>query len=32
MLRLGRLLPETAEVNVEIEPGNAYYFLLIRKH
>jgi extracellular factor (EF) 3-hydroxypalmitic acid methyl ester biosynthesis protein len=32
MLRLGQRLPETAEVSVEIEPGNAYYFLLIRKH
>ena len=32
MVRLGQRLPETAEVTVEIEPGNAYYFLLIRKH
>ncbi|OYW02290.1 MAG: hypothetical protein B7Z61_11740 [Acidobacteria bacterium 37-71-11] len=32
MLRLGQRLPETAEVSVEIEPGKAYYFLLIRKH
>ncbi len=32
MLRLAKRLPETAEVKIEIEPGNAYYFLLIRKH
>ncbi len=32
MLRLGKRLPETAEVSVEVEPGNAYYFLLVRKH
>ena len=32
MRRLGRLLPETAEVKVEVEPGNAYYFLQVRKH
>ena len=32
MLRLGQRLPENAEISVEIEPGNAYYFLLIRKH
>ncbi len=32
MLRLAGLLPETAEVKVEVEPGNAYYFLLVRKH
>ena len=32
MLRLAKRLPETAEVKVEVEPGNAYYFLLVRKH
>ncbi len=31
MLRLARLLPESASVDVEVEPGNAYYFLVIRK-
>lgn len=32
MCRLAGLLPEEAEVNVEVEPGGAYYFLLVRKH
>ena len=32
MLRLAQRLPESAEMKVEVEPGNAYYFLLIRKH
>jgi extracellular factor (EF) 3-hydroxypalmitic acid methyl ester biosynthesis protein len=32
MLRLGKGLPETAELDVIVEPGNAYYFLLVRKH
>ena len=32
MLRLGKGLPETAELDVVVEPGNAYYFLLVRKH
>jgi extracellular factor (EF) 3-hydroxypalmitic acid methyl ester biosynthesis protein len=32
MLRLAELLPETAEVDVVVEPGNAYYFLTVRKH
>ncbi|MDD5564347.1 MAG: class I SAM-dependent methyltransferase [Thermoanaerobaculaceae bacterium] len=32
MLRLAKRLPESAEVSVEIEPGNAYYFLMVRKH
>ncbi len=32
MKRLAGLLPDTAEVTVEVEPGNAYYFLLVRKH
>ena len=32
MLRLGQRLPDNTEMSVEIEPGNAYYFLLIRKH
>jgi len=32
MLRLAALLPETAEVEVVAEPGQAYYFLMIRKH
>jgi len=31
MLRLAALLPESAEVDVVMEPGNAYYFLTIRK-
>ncbi len=31
MLRLGKGLPATAEVEVVTEPGNAYYFLLVRK-
>jgi extracellular factor (EF) 3-hydroxypalmitic acid methyl ester biosynthesis protein len=32
MLRLAELLPETAEADVVVEPGNAYYFLTVRKH
>jgi hypothetical protein len=32
MLLLAALLPETAEVDVILEPGQAYYFLTIRKH
>jgi extracellular factor (EF) 3-hydroxypalmitic acid methyl ester biosynthesis protein len=32
MRRLAQRLPETADVNVVVEPGNAYYFLLVRKH
>jgi SAM-dependent methyltransferase len=32
MLRLAGLLPENAEVSVVLEPGGAYYFLLVRKH
>ncbi|MGE5235417.1 MAG: hypothetical protein ACM3O7_03590 [Acidobacteriota bacterium] len=32
MLRLAKRLPESAEVDVQVEPGNAYYFLLVRKH
>ena len=32
MLRLGKWLPENAEMSVSVEPGNAYYFLLVRKH
>jgi len=32
MLRLGMGLPQTAELEVVVEPGNAYYFLLVRKH
>jgi extracellular factor (EF) 3-hydroxypalmitic acid methyl ester biosynthesis protein len=32
MRRLAQRLPETAEVNVVVEPGDAYYFLLVRKH
>lgn len=32
MRRLGELLPETAEVDVVLEPGGAYYFLVARKH
>jgi extracellular factor (EF) 3-hydroxypalmitic acid methyl ester biosynthesis protein len=32
MLRLAELLPETAETDVVAEPGNAYYFLIVRKH
>ena len=31
MLRLAALLPEGAEVDVVLEPGEAYYFLTIRK-
>jgi hypothetical protein len=31
MLRLGALLPESAEVEVIKEPGQAYYFLLARR-
>ena len=30
--RLAALLPETADVDVIIEPGNAYYFLMLRKN
>jgi len=32
MRRLAARLPETAEVDVAVEPGNAYYFLLVRRH
>jgi SAM-dependent methyltransferase len=32
MRRLATRLPETAEVDVVAEPGNAYYFLLVRRH
>jgi extracellular factor (EF) 3-hydroxypalmitic acid methyl ester biosynthesis protein len=32
MLRLASRLPDTAEVDVVVEPGNAYYFLTVRKH
>jgi trans-aconitate methyltransferase len=32
MRRLAKLLPESAEVDVVVEPGGAYYFLLARKH
>jgi extracellular factor (EF) 3-hydroxypalmitic acid methyl ester biosynthesis protein len=32
MRRLAALLPESAEVDVVVEPGKAYYFLLARKH
>jgi hypothetical protein len=32
MRQLASLLPDTAEVDVVVEPGEAYYFLLIRKH
>jgi extracellular factor (EF) 3-hydroxypalmitic acid methyl ester biosynthesis protein len=32
MLRLAAKLPESAEVEVQVEPGGAYYFLLVRKH
>jgi SAM-dependent methyltransferase len=32
MSRLAALLPASAEVDVALEPGGAYYFLLIRKH
>jgi SAM-dependent methyltransferase len=32
MRRLAARLPETAEVDVAAEPGNAYYFLLVRRH
>lgn len=31
MLRLAARLPEGAEVEVTLEPGNAYYFLMIRR-
>jgi extracellular factor (EF) 3-hydroxypalmitic acid methyl ester biosynthesis protein len=31
MLRLAELLPETAEVDVVLEPGGAYHFLVVRK-
>jgi hypothetical protein len=31
MARLGALLPESAECEVVAEPGNAYYFLNVRK-
>jgi hypothetical protein len=31
MLRLARMLPASASVEVEIEPGDAYYFLVVRK-
>ena len=32
MLRLAALLPDSAEVEVILEPGGAYYFLLVRKN
>ena len=32
MLRLTQNLPKGAEIDVVLEPGQAYYFLLIRKH
>jgi extracellular factor (EF) 3-hydroxypalmitic acid methyl ester biosynthesis protein len=32
MLRLAELLPQTAELDVTLEPGRAYYFLIVRKH
>jgi hypothetical protein len=32
MLRLAELLPQTAELDVVLEPGNAYNFLIVRKH
>jgi SAM-dependent methyltransferase len=32
MTRLGADLPATAERHVVLEPGNAYYFILVRKH
>jgi extracellular factor (EF) 3-hydroxypalmitic acid methyl ester biosynthesis protein len=32
MLRLATRLPASAEVEVVVEPGRAYYFLLVRKH
>ena len=32
MLRLGELLPDTAELDVAVESGKAYYFLIVRKH
>lgn len=32
MLRLAELLPQTAEPDVVLEPGKAYYFLVVRKH
>jgi hypothetical protein len=31
VLRLADLLPDTAEVDVVLEPGEAYYFLTVRK-
>jgi hypothetical protein len=32
MSRLAALLPASAEVDVLLEPGGAYHFLLVRKH
>ncbi len=31
MVNLARLIPDDAEVDVIVEPGNAYYFLLVRR-
>jgi extracellular factor (EF) 3-hydroxypalmitic acid methyl ester biosynthesis protein len=31
-LRLAELLPQDAELDVVLEPGKAYYFLIVRKH
>jgi hypothetical protein len=28
---MAALLPESAEVDIVVEPGQAYYFLLVRK-
>ncbi len=32
MQQLARLLPPSAEIEVTVEPGGAYYFIIIRKH
>jgi len=32
MLNLAALLPDTAKIDVDVEPSNAYYFLKIRKN
>jgi len=31
MSKLARLIPDEAEIDVIVEPGNAYYFLLVRR-
>jgi SAM-dependent methyltransferase len=31
MFNLARLIPDEAEIDVIVEPGNAYYFLLVRR-